>query len=127
MIFTTLNQFLHPYDSLIALKKNTSEPVSKLEYSQLIASLLYISNRIKPDISYAVGRLSRYTRNPSRKNWTVLEIVFRYLSATISYCLTYIGHSDVIQDYSDANWVTNSNSVKSTSGYVFIFSGADVS
>ena len=42
------------YDSSIALKKNTSEPVSQLKYSQLIGSLLYIFNRNKPDISYAV-------------------------------------------------------------------------
>ena len=57
-----------PYDSSIALKKNMSEPVSQLKYSQLISSLLYISNRIRPDISYAVGRLSRYTSNPSREH-----------------------------------------------------------
>jgi len=50
-----------PYDSSITLKKNTGEPVSQLKYSQLIGSLFYISNRIRPDISYAVGRLSRVT------------------------------------------------------------------
>jgi len=30
------------YDSSIALKKNADEPMSQLEYSQLIGSLLYI-------------------------------------------------------------------------------------
>ena len=35
-----------PFDSSIALKKNTGEPVSQLNYSQLIDSLIYISNRI---------------------------------------------------------------------------------
>jgi len=48
-----------PYDSSIALKKNTSEPVSQLKYSQLKGSLLYIFNRIRPDISYATCRLNR--------------------------------------------------------------------
>ena len=43
-----------PYDSSIALKKNMGESVSQLKYSQLIGSLLYISNRTRPDISYAV-------------------------------------------------------------------------
>jgi len=53
-----------PYDSSIALKKNTDEHVSQLKYSQVIGSLLYISNRTRPNIFYAVGRLSKYTSNP---------------------------------------------------------------
>jgi len=32
-----------------------------------------------------------------------------------------------MKGYSDANWVTDSNSIKSTIGYVFIFGGTDVS
>ena len=75
-----------PYDSSIALKKNMCEPVSQLKYSQLIGSLLYISNKTRPDISYAVGRLSRYTSNSSKEHWTTLERVFRYLRGTIGYC-----------------------------------------
>jgi len=57
-----------PYDSSIALKKNKGEHVSQLKYSQLIGSLLYISNRTRSDISYAVGRLCRYTGNSSREH-----------------------------------------------------------
>ena len=52
---------------------------------------------------------------------------FRYLKGTIGYCLTYIGYPDVIEGHSDANWVTDSNSVKSTTEYVFMFGGAAVS
>ena len=78
------------------------EPVSQLKCSQLIGSLLCISNMTRSDISYAVGRLSRYTSNPSREHWTALERVFRYLRGTISYCLTYAGYLDVIEGYSDA-------------------------
>ena len=39
-----------PYDSLIALKKNTGELISQQKYSQLIGSLLYVSNRTRPDM-----------------------------------------------------------------------------
>jgi len=106
--------------------KNTSEPVSQLKYSQLISSLLYISNKTRPNISYA-GRLSRYISIPSREHYTALERVFRYLRGTIGYCLTYTEYPDVILGYNDANWVTYSNSVKSTTGYVFMFGGADMS
>ena len=94
------------------MKKNTSEPVSQLKYSQLIGSLLYIFNRTRPDISYAVDRLSRYTSNPGREYWTALERVFRYLRSTIGYCLTYIEYPDVIEGYNDGNCVSDANNVK---------------
>jgi len=110
------------YDPSIALK-NMGKHVSQLKYSQLIGSLFYISNKTRPDISYAVGRLSRITSNPSREHWTALERVFRYLRKIIGYCLTYIRYPDVIEGYSDANWVTDSHSVKFTIRYVFIFGG----
>ena len=58
-----LNPISIPFDHSSHLIKNLGEPVKQLEYSQRIGSLLYISNRIHPDIVYIVGRLSRYTRN----------------------------------------------------------------
>jgi len=93
----------------------------------LIGSLLYISNRTRPDISYVVSRLSRYTSIPSREHWIALERVFRYLRGTIGYSLTYTEYPNIIKGYSDANWVTNSYNVKSTTGYVFMFGGTAVS
>ena len=74
-----------------------------------------------------MGRLRRYTSNPNKEYWAALERVFRYLRGIIDSCLTYTGYPDVIEGYSDANWVTDSNSIKSTAGYVFIFDGAIVS
>ena len=81
----------------------------------------------RPGISYAVGRLSIYTSNPSREYWTALERVFRYLRGTIGYCLIYTGYPDIIEGHNDANWVTDSNSVKLTTGYVFMFGGVIMS
>ncbi|KAI5350435.1 hypothetical protein L3X38_003326 [Prunus dulcis] len=57
-----------PYDPNVHLKKNQGEPFSQLKYSQIIDSLLYIANKTRPDIAYAVGRLNRYTHNPSKEH-----------------------------------------------------------
>jgi len=80
-----------PFDSSITLKKNTGKSVSRLKYSQLIGSLLYVSNNTRLNIAYAVGRLSRYTSTSNREHYT-LERVFRYLRITIDYQLTYTGY-----------------------------------
>ena len=116
-----------PYDPSIQLKKNNGDPVSQLKYSQLIGSLLYIANKSRPDIAYAIGRLSRYTHNPSKEHWIALERVFKYLRGTSDYSLIYKGFPAVIEGYSDAKWITDSLDIKSTTGYIFVLGGAAVS
>jgi len=81
----------------------------------------------RPDIAYAVGRLSMFTSNPKKEYWAALERVFKYLRETIDYYFTCIGYPDATKGNSDANWVTVSNSVKSTTRFIFIFGGATVS
>ena len=116
-----------PDDPHVHLKKNKGEPISQLKYSQMIGSLLYIANKSRPDISYAVGRLSRYTHSPSKEHWVALERVFKYLKGTLDYSLSYSGFSSVVEGFSDTNWITDNLDIKSTTGYVFLFGGAAIS
>ena len=53
--------------------------------------------------------------------------VLGYLKWTEHYALHYNKYLAAIEGYSDANWITGSNDVKSTSGYVFILGGGAVS
>ncbi|GJU66739.1 zinc finger, CCHC-type containing protein [Tanacetum coccineum] len=66
--------------------------VSQLEYSRVIGCLMYAMTCTRPDISFAVGKLSRYTSNP------VLE-----------------GHTDV-------SWISNIKDNSSTSGWLLAYS-----
>ena len=52
-----------------------------------------------------------------------MKRVLDYLKWTQHYTLHYNKYPAVIEGYSDANWITGSNDVKSTSGYVFILGG----
>ncbi|GJW15969.1 zinc finger, CCHC-type containing protein [Tanacetum coccineum] len=53
-----------PMDPVEKLKPNTGKPVDQLEYSRAIRCLMYAMTSTRPDIAYAVGRLSRFTSNP---------------------------------------------------------------
>ncbi|GJX07132.1 zinc finger, CCHC-type containing protein [Tanacetum coccineum] len=53
-----------PMDPIEKLKPNTGKPVDQLEYSRAIGCLMYPMTSTRPDIAYAVGRLSRFTSNP---------------------------------------------------------------
>ncbi|GKC06511.1 zinc finger, CCHC-type containing protein [Tanacetum coccineum] len=71
-----------PMDPIEKLKPNTGKPVDQLEYSRAIGCLMYGMTSTIPDIAYAVGRLSRFTSNPSRQNWHAITRVFKYLKAS---------------------------------------------
>ncbi|KAK6156625.1 hypothetical protein DH2020_010873 [Rehmannia glutinosa] len=53
-----------PIDTSQHLSKNRGEAVSQLEYSRVIGSLMYLMSCTRPNIAYAVSKLSRYTSNP---------------------------------------------------------------
>ena len=80
-----------------------------------------------PDIAYTVGRLSQYTQSPNQVHWTVVHRVFKYLRGTINDGLCFSGFPSVLEGFSDANWISDSDEMKSTSGYVFILGGSVVS
>nr|GEW50635.1 zinc finger, CCHC-type [Tanacetum cinerariifolium] len=111
-------------DPVEKLKPNTWKPVDQLEYSRAIGCLMYAMTSTKPDIAYAVGRLSRFTSNLSRQQWKAITRVFKYLRGTKDYGLSYVGYPSVLEGYSDASWINHVEDSSSTSGWVFLLGGA---
>ncbi|WKA11227.1 hypothetical protein VitviT2T_028751 [Vitis vinifera] len=116
-----------PVDVTLHLSKNKGESVSQVEYSRVIGSLMYLMSCTRPDIAYAVSKLSRYTSNPGAKHWQGIIRVLKYLRFTRDYGLHYTRYPAVLEGYSDANWISNVKDSKSHSGYVFTLGGAAVS
>ncbi|KAG7547628.1 Zinc finger CCHC-type [Arabidopsis suecica] len=116
-----------PMDASVKLMPNTGQAVSQLEYSRVIGCLMYAMTSTRPDIAYAVGKLSRYTSNPSTHHWQAVRRVLKYLKGTINYGLSYFGFPSVLEGYSDASWNTNEENHSSTSGWVFLLGGGAIS
>jgi hypothetical protein len=112
-----------PYDPIMTLGKNKKIARDQLRYSQIIGSLMYLASTTKPDISFAMCKLSRYMSNSGDNHWHALERVLRYLKGTMSFGIHYSGHPAVLEGYSDANWISDID----TSGYVFALGGGTVS
>ena len=53
-----------PYDASMILKKNKRIMRDQLRYSQMIGSLMYLASATRPDISFAMSKLSRFVSNP---------------------------------------------------------------
>jgi hypothetical protein len=116
-----------PYDPSIKLRKNTGKGIDELRYSQIMGSLMYLAGATKPDISFATRKLSRFSSNPRNAHRCALEHVIRYLRGTTTYGLHYTGYPNVLEGYSDANWISDANEIKATSGYIFTIGGGAVS
>nr|GEV19726.1 zinc finger, CCHC-type [Tanacetum cinerariifolium] len=101
--------------------------VSQLEYSRAIGCLMYVMISTRTDIAFVVGKLSRYTSNPSALHCQVLGRVFQYLKGTMDYGLTYSGYPSVIEGYSDASWINNMKDHSSTSDWIFLLGGCAIS
>jgi hypothetical protein len=91
------------FDPSLKLRKNRGQRINQLRYSQIIGSLMYLASATRPDISFAVSKLSRFTSNPRSGHWCALERVMRYLRGTSAYGLHYTGYPAVLEGYSDSN------------------------
>jgi hypothetical protein len=62
------------------------------QYQALVGSLIYLAVNTRPDISHAVGILSRFMACPTDKHWEAAKHVLRCLKGTPDLGLTYHGH-----------------------------------
>ncbi|WVZ49372.1 hypothetical protein U9M48_000739 [Paspalum notatum var. saurae] len=116
-----------PYDSSVTLTKNRRIARYQLRYSQIIGSFMYLASATRPDISFAVSKLSRFVSNPGDDHWRALERVLCYLKETMSYDIHYTEYPRVLEGYCDANWISDADELYATSGYVFLLGGGAVS
>ena len=72
--------------------------------------------------------LGRYLSNPGKDHWIATKRVMRYLQRTKDYMLTY-RKSDQLQiiGYSNSNFTGWQDSMKSTSGYIYLLAGGAIS
>ncbi|GKB65679.1 zinc finger, CCHC-type containing protein [Tanacetum coccineum] len=116
-----------PLDPTIKLMSNTVRAIDQLEYSRAIGCLMYAMTSTRPDIAYVVGKLSRYTSNPSTHHWHAITKVFKYLKKTMDYGLSYVEFPSILEGYFDASWITNLEDHTSTTGWVFLHGGGVIS
>ncbi|GJW45419.1 hypothetical protein Tco_0074218 [Tanacetum coccineum] len=56
-----------------------------------------------------------------------IQQVLKYLKKTMDYSLTYNGYPSVLEGYTNASWINNTEDNSSTSGWVFLLSGDAIS
>lgn len=50
---------------------------------------MWLQVATRPDLSFAVNILSRFTHNPGRAHWNALKHTLAYVKGTLDYAITY--------------------------------------
>eukprot|EP00253_Pinus_taeda_P023541 PITA_23541 len=108
-----------PFLSGIKLENGKDTPlVDCTLYRQLVGSLLYLTHS-RPDLSYVVGAVSRYMREPHELHWNAAKRILRYVQGTITYGIHYAANCSLnLIGFTDLDWVGDTIDRKSTSDYV---------
>ena len=88
---------------------------------------MYAMVSTRPDISHAVGVVSRFMENPGKEHWAAVKWVLRYLRGTSDYYITYNSGCELVCGYVDYDFVGDLDKMRSTSGYVFTLAGGAIS
>uniref|UniRef100_A0A2N9H7X1 Reverse transcriptase Ty1/copia-type domain-containing protein n=1 Tax=Fagus sylvatica TaxID=28930 RepID=A0A2N9H7X1_FAGSY len=102
-------------------------PVDSSDFCRIIGSLQYLS-LTRPDISFAVNKLSQFMHKPTQTHWTTTKRLLRYLKQTIFHGIQ-ISKSGLplLTTFSDADWAGNVDDRTSTSAYISFLGSTPIS
>ena len=100
----------------------------EVPYLSVIGALMYLANCTRPDISFSVNLLARYSFAPTRRHWKCIKHILRYLSGTTNMSLFYSNKSkEKLLGYADARYLLDPHTTRSQTGYVFYYNGTTIS
>ncbi|CAI5482823.1 unnamed protein product [Closterium sp. Yama58-4] len=99
-------------------------------YPELVGCLMYLMTCTRPDLAYPLGLLARYVA-PGRhrpEHMAAAKRVLRYLCSTSGMGLVLGGNSPIVlTGHSDASWVDDQATQRSSQGYTFSLGSGSVS
>ena len=97
-------------------------------YLSAIGALMYLATCTRPDITFLVNLLARYSFTPTRKHWNGIKHILRYLKGTYDMGLFYSKESkQQFLGYADVGYLSDPHKARSQTRYVFSCNGAVIS
>ncbi|GJT39386.1 zinc finger, CCHC-type containing protein [Tanacetum coccineum] len=109
-----------PQDFIMSGNENKSHYIEKVlktfNYFDCtsVSTPIDTSEKLMPN-NGQLGKLSKYTSNPSTQHWQAIQRVLKYLKKTMDYSLTYTDYPSILERYTDASWISNTEDNSSTS------------
>jgi len=113
--------------SVVRLRKTGEDPLPDgNRYAELVGFLLYVSTKTRPDITFAVGVLSRFMSCPEQDHMRAAKGVLRYFRWTTRLGVMN-GGDEALQGYVDADRGGDNDGRRSTTGFIFTLNGGPIS
>ncbi|MBW0531790.1 hypothetical protein O181_071505 [Austropuccinia psidii MF-1] len=106
------------------LETSGAVPIEQNWYQSLIGSLNYLALGTRPDISFAVNYLARYSNSPQNTHRHALQHLLGYVKYSMDFCLKYKAKADGLQVWTDANW--GGEFQQSTTVFIFRLFGCTI-
>ncbi|XP_065846872.1 uncharacterized protein [Euphorbia lathyris] len=101
------------------LSRDVGDPFTHPSFYRSIVGGLQYAIITRPDISFAVNKVSQYMHNPTLEHWKVVKRILRYLKSTPSLGITFRrGKTLDNVGFSDADWGGDIDDRKSTSRFL---------
>jgi hypothetical protein len=99
---------------------STVEEVDVTLYRCIIGSLRYLIHT-RPDLTYAVGYVSRFLERPTEEHLQVVKKILRYITGTLQYSQRYGRQMGMtrLMGYCDSDLADDIDMRKSTTGALF--------
>jgi hypothetical protein len=99
---------------------STSEEVDATLYRRIIGSLRYLIHTW-PDLTYAVGYVSRFLERPTEEHLQTVKKILRYIAGTLQYGLRYRRRTGTTRlvGYCDSDLTGDIDTRKSTTSAMF--------
>ena len=118
---------MNGYDSLRPAGKSDVR-TDQQEYQTLVGKLLYLAILTRPDISFALGRLSQYLSDPAEFHMVALKHILKYLRSTVDQAITFGGKNpEGLVGYSDSDFAADRTDRLSVLGNVFMLANGPIS
>lgn len=109
---------LDGYESITAARPD-EEQADQRAYQQRIGSLMYLMTGTRPDLAFAIGKLSQYCHAPTVRHANAVNRVLRYVAGTTDLGLCYRRDGAPVA-YSDSAYGDDKLDRKSTYGHVLM-------
>jgi hypothetical protein len=95
-------------------------------YKEAVGSLMFASLATRPDITFAVTKLAKFSTNPGPVHWDTAKRVIRYIKGTANWELTYGETTRELTGWVDADG-SQEEEHRAITGFAYLIDGGAVS